>query len=1235
MHWFLKTFIVPLLDALRPAVIVEVGVELGTVTKPLLEWSRANGGAVVHSIDPSPKLEVDALLAEYGELLRFHRIRSLEVLSEIEGVDLALIDGDHNWYTVINELRELERRARSDGRPPPVILLHDIGWPYGRRDLYYDPQSIPAAHRQPHARSGIVPGRAELAPGGVNAHLENAKLEGTPANGVLTAAEDFVAESRESWRLFSIPGLSGLGVLVATATLAEREPVRQLLDSVDDPAFLRAQCEAIEQARLQAEVRRAGLTRKLAKAELELRAVDPEELPELEDRAASLGVQLRVVAELEERLGDALAESAGRVLRADRLAGTKETQTEETQTPQTGEGETEPQSAHGHGIGADGVEGEDKRRQPELDGSLSVALRYRLGLASAARERLEAELDHTRASLRDELEQTRAQLADALGAREQLTHELSELRVETQLLDAQNDRLQATLGRAGGDAQLAQAERDALRRRLDELTANGVPDEGLDEQKRSRSEHDLTAVWRERDELIRALASWRACPWWERELEQQGRQAFLESYLPLLESASESADVRDPLALPIPADYEGLLAGAEQEPGAPSVDVVVCVHDALEDVRRCLSSLLAFSARRFRLILIDDGSAAPTRTWLCDFAASHSAVTLIEREPPHGYTLAANAGLRASRSDYVVLLNSDTIVSPGWLGKLVAHGERNPRVGILGPISNAASHQSVPALREDGAWATNPLPGWLTVDGMALIVERAPRAEARLPFINGFCYVVKREVIDSIGYLDEERFAEGYCEENDFSHRAFRRGFALAVADDVYVYHAKSRSFGAEGRNELARRHYRTFLEKHDSGEIERLVSEMEADQTLGPLREAVAGASASPATLAPLLSADGRAPLEVAFLLPGLSEGGSGGSHSIYQEVLGMRELGISARIVVPHTTWERVRSTYEDAEDVFEVFSGEDDLAARTSTADVISATHFKSVALLGRLRELREDFLAAYYVQDYEPFFVSAGETDLEEALASYTALEDMVLFAKTHWLCNVVGARHGVRVHKVEPSIDERLFRPAAGGEEERDRGPVRILAMVRPRTPRRQPFSTIALLEGLLKQMPTEVEVRTFGCQRVELTRFTRSAPILDGHLGVLNRRAVAEQMRRADVFLDMSMYQAFGRTALEAMASGCTALVPRLGGVWEFVEHEQNALAVDTLDLEASLEALSALVGDRARLRDMQECARSRGARFSIARAALSEYLLFEREHRRRTTGAGQSAPALAATASR
>lgn len=309
MRRFLELLILPLLDALAPRVIVEVGADLGAVTVPLLAWAQQNA-AIVHAIDPDPALSFERLLAERGEWLRFHRARSLDVLAEISGVELALIDGDHNWYTVFNELRALERGAAQEDREPPVVVVHEIGWPYGRRDTYSDPQAIPEAHRQPHARGGVLPGQTELG-AGLNEERENALLEGTPANGVLSAVEDFLAESEGAWRSWSIQGLGGLAILASVGVLDSNAPLRELLEQTGSPAFLQELCETIEWARLDAERKRASLTRRLAETQLKqvMRSPDPRETVVLKRRVRELTEELREAAagleraeELEEQL---------------------------------------------------------------------------------------------------------------------------------------------------------------------------------------------------------------------------------------------------------------------------------------------------------------------------------------------------------------------------------------------------------------------------------------------------------------------------------------------------------------------------------------------------------------------------------------------------------------------------------------------------------------------------------------------------------------------------------------------------------------------------------------------------------------------------------------------------------------------------------------------------------------------------------------------------------------------
>jgi glycosyltransferase involved in cell wall biosynthesis len=246
--WAWRTVVGPLLDAASPSVIVEIGAARGENTRKLVEWASA-AGAVVHSIDPVPEFDTEELAGEHPGTLIFHRERSLSALPAIDEIDAVVIDGDHNWYTVINELRLLDE-ASPDGRFP-LAVIHDVGWPYGRRDLYYDPDSIPDAYRQAHRQGGVAPGTAELTPGrGLNPDLEHAVYEGNAKNGVLTAVEDFLEETDTSLTLQMIPGGHGLGILAADQDLEESDQLSELLEQFRSAEFLRLHAAQLEEERV-------------------------------------------------------------------------------------------------------------------------------------------------------------------------------------------------------------------------------------------------------------------------------------------------------------------------------------------------------------------------------------------------------------------------------------------------------------------------------------------------------------------------------------------------------------------------------------------------------------------------------------------------------------------------------------------------------------------------------------------------------------------------------------------------------------------------------------------------------------------------------------------------------------------------------------------------------------------------------------------------------------------------
>lgn len=391
----------------------------------------------------------------------------------------------------------------------------------------------------------------------------------------------------------------------------------------------------------------------------------------------------------------------------------------------------------------------------------------------------------------------------------------------------------------------------------------------------------------------------------------------------------------------------------------------------------------------------------------------------------------------------------------------------------------------------------------------------------------------------------------------------------------------------------------------------------------LEPVRELLADATADEGSLVRAFREACSEPLRVGFVLHGMGAGAAGGVHSIYQETRAMRGLGIDARIVLPAADLPNARRQYADADELFTGFGDEGELARGVADRDVVVATHFGTVELVRGLRERREDFVPAYYVQDYEPFFFDERSAEARAALASYDALAAGILFAKTAWLCDLIGRLHGVHVIKVEPSLDHELYRgrPRSHTHD----AVVRVLGMVRPRTTRRQPLGTLRLLDRIQTELAPDVETRAFGCERGELRRFAPQHGRRVENLGSLTRANVARVLAGADVFLDFSSYQAFGRTALEAMACGCVPVVPRLGGPSEYAVHGENALVVDTTSEDAATAAVADLVADRERLGRMQAQAIATARRFSATRAAVSEYVAFSEERARRRGGPARS----------
>jgi predicted O-methyltransferase YrrM len=213
MRTFTRHFIVPLALRRKWKSICEIGASMGGSADELLKLQLDSYTII------DPCFDQD-LQAKYAADTRVNVLKcnSLDALTSSRMLlpgrlfDVILIDGDHNWYTVFNELRLIHEHELL--RPGGYIFLHDVDWPYGRRDMYYQPDTIPANFRQPFAQQGMVRGRRYLSESdGVNREFMNALEEGGLRNGVLTAVEDFVAKHPRNYRFCWVRFEFGLGIL--------------------------------------------------------------------------------------------------------------------------------------------------------------------------------------------------------------------------------------------------------------------------------------------------------------------------------------------------------------------------------------------------------------------------------------------------------------------------------------------------------------------------------------------------------------------------------------------------------------------------------------------------------------------------------------------------------------------------------------------------------------------------------------------------------------------------------------------------------------------------------------------------------------------------------------------------------------------------------------------------------------------------------------------------------------
>ena len=230
------------------------------------------------------------------------------------------------------------------------------------------------------------------------------------------------------------------------------------------------------------------------------------------------------------------------------------------------------------------------------------------------------------------------------------------------------------------------------------------------------------------------------------------------------------------------------LARAIQQISLPKISVIALTYNNLNLTKLCLNSLLHWSDYpNLEIIIVDNNSSDNTPNYLTELNARHPAIQIIQNKANEGFAKGNNIGLTAATGDYLVVLNNDTVVTPGWLLTMLRHLQADSSIGLIGAVTNNIGNEAKIDITYQ-LLGEEMLPRIIS----HTVLHMGQRFKLRTAAF--FCVMMPKNVFQQVGLLDEN-YGRGFFEDDDYCRRIDRLGLKIACAEDVFIHHHLSASF--------------------------------------------------------------------------------------------------------------------------------------------------------------------------------------------------------------------------------------------------------------------------------------------------------------------------------------------------------------------------------------------------------------------------------------------------------
>lgn len=564
-------------------------------------------------------------------------------------------------------------------------------------------------------------------------------------------------------------------------------------------------------------------------------------------------------------------------------------------------------------------------------------------------------------------------------------------------------------------------------------------------------------------------------------------------------------------------------------------DVIIPVYNAPEWVKVCVYSVIKNTPEEYlgTVFLMNDKSNNNTVDCLKNLRNKYlDKVKVITNEENLGFIKNTNKGIKASTTNYVLLLNSDCIISKNTIPKLISHIEKNSKIGLISPIANNAANVSL-----------DMFDGFSYSQMNTLLEKKFLGKNFDACTIVGNCLMVTRECINSVGLLDEI-YGMGYGEETDYQFKAMQKGFEAKIAIDTYVFHKAEVSFGnSEEKKKKLAENREIFFSRWEK-EYDEEARKYASNDPIQYINEN-------------LTEKDKEIKVDTMFYLPFITQN-AGGVHMVFDIVnylsINNYNTGVLYNILFDYEELALFKPIQIDK--------------AKFKANKIVTTLWISVFNIMKFANELGVPIIN--FVQGYENYFengMNYASVELTHKIVDYELvvskyLQDRLkkIFKKDSILINN-GINYDLLHHENRNSSAKNITFILRGNTMKGD-----------------------FILLDVMKQLDNLYNGLVFRVvcndEKAELP-FIKHNEVIKIQ-GPLSRLRIAEILKETDIYVDASINEGFGLIALESIASGAIPIASNSFGVLEYLENGKNGYIINDINnSDRYVEKISLILKDK------------------------------------------------------